>query len=170
MTLVRTLAFTAAATLSPALAQSVTVWGGVGTELFIVPGVRLGLSAPVGQVSGLNMAVRGTAGVLVLPLPGDSVDSNGNLSGGVFPLPLVTGDLDLLLSRDRSGVGFYGGPSVGTVAGAAWLFGGVAGYTNTFGSSNWGYYVEAKVRGAILPAADGAGISPGVHLGLTYRF
>lgn len=168
MTLVRTLAFTAAATLSPALAQSVTVWGGVGTELFIVPGVRLGLSAPVGQVSGLNMAVRGTTGVLVVPLVGDPAP--GTQSGGVLPFPLVTGDLDLLLSRDRSGVGFYGGPSVGTVAGAAWLFGGVAGYTNTFGSSNWGYYLEAKVRGAILPAADGAGISPGVHLGLTYRF
>ncbi|MFC3835469.1 MULTISPECIES: hypothetical protein [Deinococcus] len=167
MTLLRTLAFAAAATLSPALAQNVTMWGGLGTELFIVPGVRLGLSAPVGQVSGLNMAVRGTAGVLVVPLVGDPAP--GTQSGGVLPFPLVTGDFDLLLSRDRSGVGFYGGPSVGTVMGQAWLFGAVAGYTNTFGSGTWGYYVEGKLRGIVGPA-DLRGVSPGLHLGVTYRF
>ncbi|MFC6659961.1 hypothetical protein [Deinococcus multiflagellatus] len=82
-----------------------TVWGGAGTEAYIAPGLTLGLSAPVGQIAGLNAELRGSASVYLLPLP----DVTG---------PLSTINADLLFSGNSGNVNLYGGPSVGYAVGA----------------------------------------------------
>lgn len=143
-------------------------WGGLSSEVFILPGAMLGVSAPVGQTNNLDVLLRLSGSVTVLPLGGDSVDANGNMGGAAFLLPLPGANLDLLLSSNKPGLKWYAGPSVGTLMGAAWLFGGVAGVQNEFREGNWGYFVEGKVRALTL--GSGWLVSPGLNLGLTYRF
>ncbi|CAM4444781.1 hypothetical protein [Deinococcus marmoris] len=136
-----------------------TVWGGVGTEFYVLPGVMIGASAPVGRLGKVNLAVRASAEALLIPLP----DANG-------PIPFV--NVDLLLSGSGRGLRAYGGPSVGTIPGFAILLGGVGGVRGDFGAGPWGYFAEAKARVG-FGAAGGGGtvlVLPGVNLGVTYRF
>lgn len=136
-----------------------TIWGGVGTEFYVLPGVMIGASAPVGRLGKVNLAVRASAEALLIPLP----DANG-------PLPFV--NVDLLLSGSGRGLRAYGGPSVGTIPGFAILLGGVGGVRGDFGVGPWGYFAEAKARVG-FGAAGGGGtvlVLPGVNLGVTYRF
>ncbi|GHF34595.1 hypothetical protein HNQ07_000111 [Deinococcus metalli] len=159
MTLLRTLAFTIAATLSPALAQGVTVWGGVGTQLggeFILsPTVTLGLSTDVGRLQGVQFGVRGSAGLGVIPV-----------DGGPFPLL----EADVLVSGSNGGLNLYGGPSVGTIAGALILVGGVGGVRGSFGNGNWGWFTEGRLRYAFSTTNNGGLVVPSASLGVTYRF
>ncbi|QFP77511.1 hypothetical protein [Deinococcus sp. AJ005] len=136
-----------------------TVWGGVGTEFYVLPGVMIGASAPIGHLGKVNLALRASAEALLIPLP----DANG-------PLPFV--NVDLLLSGGGRGLRAYGGPSVGTIPGFAILLGGVGGVRGDFGAGPWGYFAEAKARVG-FGAAGGGGVAlflPGVNLGVTYRF
>ncbi|GGO24165.1 hypothetical protein [Deinococcus humi] len=136
-----------------------TVWGGVGTELYVLPGVLLGASAPIGHLGGVNLALRASAEAVIVPV--------ADLPG---PLPFV--NVDLLLSGSGRGLRAYGGPSVGTIPGFAILLGGVGGVRGDFGAGPWGYFAETKARVA-FGAAGGSGamlVLPGVNLGITYRF
>lgn len=136
-----------------------TVWGGASTEFYVLPGVMVGASAPVGRVGNLNLALRASAEAILVPL----ADAPG-------PLPIV--NADLLLSGGGRGLRVYGGPSVGTVLGYAWLLGGVAGVRGDFGTGPWGYFAEAKARVGYVAGGDGGAalVLPGGNLGVTYRF
>ncbi|MBZ9714579.1 hypothetical protein [Deinococcus multiflagellatus] len=134
-----------------------TVWGGAGTEAYIAPGLTLGLSAPVGQIAGLNAELRGSASVYLLPLP----DVTG---------PLSTINADLLFSGNSGNVNLYGGPSVGYAVGGLWLVGATGGLRGQFGGGNVGWFSEARFRAMFdtanfipFPLAGGA-------FGVTYRF
>ncbi len=136
-----------------------TVWGGVGTELFVLPGAMIGASAPVGRLGRVNLALRASAEAIVVP----AADVPG-------PLPFV--NVDLLMLAGGRGVRAYGGPSVGTIPGFAVLLGGVGGVRGDFGAGPWGYFAEAKAR-VVFGAAGGGGtvpVLPGLNLGVTYRF
>ncbi|MFB9992414.1 hypothetical protein ACFFLM_10600 [Deinococcus oregonensis] len=137
--------------------ESVTLWGGLASEFFVLPGLSLGASVPLGQWDTVNVAARAMADVILLPLP----DLNVPL------VPLV--GADLLFSGPLGNVTVYGGPGVGTLLGQAFWVSGTAGIRNTFGGSHWGYFTELK--GQYLFDMAGTGVfSPGTRLGLTYRF
>lgn len=142
-------------------ADRFTVWGGVGTELYVLPGVTLGASAPVARVGNVNLALRAGAEAILIPL----ADAPG-------PLPIVNADLLLSPSGGGRGLQVYGGPSVGTVLGYAWLLGGVAGVRGDFGAGPWGYFAEGKARMLFIGTGDGGAalFTPGINLGVTYRF
>ncbi|MVN86082.1 hypothetical protein GO986_04820 [Deinococcus sp. HMF7620] len=135
-----------------------TLWGSVGTEAYIAPGVSLGLSAPLGQIGSFQTTLRGTAGLYILPI----ADLNG-------PLPLV--NADVLFSGTAGQVNVYGGPSLGTLAGAVWFAGVTGGVRGQFGESNLGWFSEARVRAGFVPGS-GTPLLPlvGGGFGLTYRF
>ncbi|WP_189071521.1 hypothetical protein [Deinococcus sedimenti] len=140
---------------TPTPSGGVQVWGGVGTEVYLLPTLSLGLSADVAQLPSGTLSVRGTASATLIPLP----DVTG-------PIPVV--GADLLFRGNRAGLNVYGGPSVGTILGAAWLLGGVVGVQGPLGQGNWGYFGEVKARYLVVP---GQGVfAPGVNLGVTYRF
>lgn len=159
MTLMRTLAFVLASTLSPALAQGATVWGGLGTEAYLVPTATLGLSAGLGSLGGVQIAARGTAG---LALWFDSA----------APGPLTLLGADLLLSGQTGPLNVYGGPGVAFVPGGGVLMvGAVGGVQGRFGSGPWGWFAEGKLRYAFAPGGGSGGLAlPGANLGVTYRF
>ncbi|MDV6373361.1 hypothetical protein [Deinococcus arenicola] len=142
--------------LTPA-SDRFTVWGGVGTEFYLLPGVMLGASVPVGRLDGIDLGIRASAEATIIPLP----DATG-------PIPFV--NVDLLFSGSGRGLRAYGGPSVGTVLGYAWLLGGVGGVRGDFGAGPWGYFAEAKARVLYAGGGGGALFAPGVNLGVTYRF
>ncbi|EYB69259.1 hypothetical protein DEIPH_ctg010orf0028 [Deinococcus phoenicis] len=141
---------------TPAAPGSVTVWAGLSSEVLILPAPYAALSVPLSP----GMALRG--GVQYLP---------GEAALGA----------DLLFGAAARG--FYGGPSAALIVGdlPGWLAGGVLGYRNSFGGGRWGYFVEGKARYLFLK--NGASghepwstpqdlriVSPGLGLGLTYRF
>lgn len=138
-----------------------TVWGGLGTELYVLPGVTIGASAPLGRVGNVNLALRAGAEAILIPL----ADAPG-------PLPIVNAALLLSPSGGGRGLQVYGGPSVGTVLGYAWLLGGVAGVRGDFGAGPWGYFAEGKARMLFIGTGDGGAalFTPGINLGVTYRF
>jgi hypothetical protein len=138
--------------------ERLTLWGGVASELYVLPGVMIGASAPVGRLGNVNLALRAGAEAIIIPV--------ADIPG---PLPVV--NVDLLLSGRGRGLQVYGGPSVGTVLGAAWLLGGVAGVRGSFGAGPWGYFAEGKAR-VLYVGAEGRGalFTPGLNLGVTYRF
>lgn len=143
------------------------LWGSISDEALLMPGLSVGLSALVGQVNGVNLELRGTVGAHVILLPFETFDPNG---GGGLPIP-ISGNLDLLLSTGKRASNWYFGPSMGTLSGAVWMFGGVLGGRSTFGSSNWGYYGEAKLRAAVLSGDSNVFFAPpSLNFGLTYRY
>lgn len=139
--------------------DGVTVWGGVSSELIIVPTLYGAVSVPAGAAAP-NLLVR----------------------GGLQYVGYTALGADLLFSAGPRGV--YGGPSAAVIFGenSGWLAGGVLGYRNTFGGSRLGFFVEGKARYLFLndavtpnyppgsPAQDFRFVSPGVGFGLTYRF
>lgn len=151
----------------PAL-ERFTVWGGLSSELVVLPGVNVGVSAPVGS----NLTLRGTVGATLLVFVGDGVDENGALTGAAAGLPLPTVGADLLFGRTSPGTRVYGGPSLAVAFGLdsnpVFAVGGVAGIRGDFGGGPWGYYAEAKLRALLVPGA--ALPSPGLNIGVTYRF
>lgn len=163
--LTRTLALALALTTAAASAQTdptrdrFTVWGGLSTEFYALPGVMVGASVPVGRVGGMNLGLRGSTEAILLP-------------AADVPGPLTFVNVDLLLSGSGRNLRAYGGPSVGTLLGFAWLLGGVGGVRGDFGGGPWGYFAEAKLRFLYGAASDGGGtvFAPGLNVGVTYRF
>ena len=145
---------TAAAQTTPA-PGGVQVWGGLGTDAYILPTISLGLSADVVRQPQMTVAVRSGASLTLLPLP----DATG-------PVPVYSAEV--LLRGNEPGMNLYGGPSVGNIAGLAWVLGGVAGVQGPLGQGNWGYFGELKAR--YLLGAGEVVLLPGVNLGVTYRF
>ncbi len=137
--------------------EGLTVWGGLASELFILPGLSAGLSVGVGQVGAASVSVRGMADVIFFPVADVSVPI----------VPLV--GADLLFSGPVGNVTVYGGPGVGTILGQVFWVSGTAGIRNPFGSSGWGYFGEFKGR-YVFDSAGTVLFSPGTRLGLTYRF
>lgn len=142
---------------APVPADSLTLWGGLASEFYVLPGVRVAASVPVGPVGGLNLAVRAGAAAIILPV----ADVTG-------PLPYA--NLDALLSKETRGLRVYGGPSVGTLGGMYWLAGGVVGIRNEFQSSAWGWYAEAQPRFIFGLTDVPVWFAPGTSVGVTYRF
>ncbi|NTX99672.1 hypothetical protein [Deinococcus sp. JMULE3] len=134
----------------------VQVWGGLGPDAYIMPTASLGLSADVARFGGLTASVRGGASLSVLLLVPDATG------------PVPTYSAELLLRGNEPGMNLYGGPSVGNIAGLAWILGGVAGVQGPLGQGNWGYFGELKAR--YLLGVDQPVLLPGVNLGVTYRF
>ncbi|MFC3835470.1 MULTISPECIES: hypothetical protein [Deinococcus] len=172
MTLLRTLAFTVVASLSPALAQGVTVWGGVGTEAFFSPQATLGLSATAEHLGRVAVDVRGLGSLIAL-----SVGSDPALAYSVTA--------DVLFSGNGSGLNVYGGPSVGVLGDLSgpslapvWLFGGVGGIKGSFGSGSYGWFAEARARIAYSGTQTSSSFNEslpflpvaGLAVGVTYRF
>ncbi|WP_309571390.1 hypothetical protein [Deinococcus sp.] len=146
------------ARLSPALAQSMTLWGGMGTDAYFVPTATLGLSARVGQLGGAQVSVRGTAGLGVLPIP----DATG-------PLTLLAADV--LFSGATGPLNAHGGPGVAFVPGVSAVLVGVAGgVQGRFGQGAWGWFAEGKLRYAFSTAGGCGLVLPGADLGVRYRF
>ena len=148
--------------LTPATAalpapDGVTLWGGLASELYILPGITAGVSAPVFQTPALSVSVRGTLDAIFLP---------------VADLPVAAAPLigaDLLLGTRLRGINVYGGPGAGTVLGLVSWVGGTAGLRGTFSpEGHLGYFGELKAR-YFLDSA-GSIFSPGARFGLTYRF
>ncbi|PTA68915.1 hypothetical protein [Deinococcus arcticus] len=134
-----------------------TLWGGLGTEVFVIPGATLGLSATVAQLPRMNVDLRGSASAYLLPVP----DVNG---------PFTAFNAELLFSGRNSNFNLYGGPSVGTVLGGLWTVGATGGLRGQFDGGNLGWFSEAHLRAAF----DSAGLFPfplvGGTFGVTYRF
>ena len=158
MTWKRILALTLVATLTPASAQGVTAWGGLGTEAYLVPTATLGLSADLGQFSDVKVGVRGTAGLALW------FDSSA-------PGPLTLLGADVLFSGATGPLNVYGGPGVAFVPGGGVLMvGAVGGLKGQFGAGSLGWFAEGKLRYAFA-AGQGTGlVLPGANLGITYRF
>lgn len=133
----------------------VQVWGGLGTDAYILPTLSLGLSADVVRQPQMTVAVRGGASLTLLPLP----DATG-------PVPVYSAEV--LLRGKEPGMNLYGGPSIGNIAGLAWVLGGVAGVQGPLGQGNWGYFGEFMAR--YLLGVGEVVLLPGVNLGVTYRF
>lgn len=140
------------------------VWLGLGTEFFLIPELQLAASVPVYGSGRLNVNVRG----------------NVDVSYGLYAL-----GTDVLLNQGNRG--WYGGPSAAVIVGGpqtGWVAGGLAGYRAVLGE-HLGFFVEGRVRylhlpqflenrpqpgQPALPPSDFSYVSPGLHLGLTYRF
>lgn len=135
------------------------LWGAVSSEFFILPGLFVGLSGPVGTTGNMNLVLRGS--LEVTGNPGETFD-------GTPVLPFVFGNADLLVTSSRPGLKWYAGPSVGTLMGGVFLVGAVGGVRNEFGNSALGWFAEGKLRAAFVSSTVLP--SPGARLGLTYRF
>lgn len=136
-----------------------TIWGGLSSEVLILPTLYGALSLPLTTTSP-QVALRG--GVQYLA---------GEVAFGA----------DLLLGAGARGL--YGGPSGAVIVGTSpgWMAGALVGYRNTFSGGRWGYFVEGKARYLFLKDAttahhpgatpqDLSVVSPGLGFGLTYRF
>jgi len=129
-----------------------TIWGGPATEVYILPGLSAAVSFPVMPDTALRLG----AEAILVPRP----DVN-------LPLPVV--NADVLFGEHYGDTVLYAGPSVGTVLGAAWLLGGVAGVQRPFGDSPVGWYAETRLRFG-TDFRNAFIFLPGVSVGLTVRF
>ena len=160
------------ASTAPAPApDGVTLWGGLSSELLVLPLLNLNVSVPV--VQGLGYSVSARVGLETF-----------------FAASAV--GADVVLGRP-GGQGVYGGPGAAYIFGQdlkGWRAGVNVGYRDTFGQSRVGYYAEAKLNYLSLTAPAcaypttpyGYGseptdcsntvwlASPGLRFGLTYRF
>jgi hypothetical protein len=158
------------ASAAPAPApDGVTLWGGLASELLVLPLLNLNLSVPVAQGPGYSVSAR--VGLETF-----------------FGASAV--EADVLLGRP-GGQGVYGGPGAAYIFGQdlkGWRAGVNVGYRDTFGQSRVGYYAEAKLNylsvlttgscgygdPAYAPSdtctSDFSIASPGLRFGLTYRF
>lgn len=150
----------ACALSSSALAQSITVWGGLGTEAYFVPTATLGLSADVAQFSGVRVGVRGSAGLALLPFEASA------------PGPLTLLGADVLFSGASGPLNAYGGPSVAFVPGGGGvvMVGAVGGVQGQFGAGALGWFAEGKLRYAFASGVGTGLVLPGATIGVTYRF
>lgn len=155
-------ALSLAAVLGSATAQPArapvqwTLWGGLNAQTVYLPGISLGISRTVGQVGALDLSVRGVLDVVLIPA-----------SESPVPLPAPLLGADVLFSGPVGDLTVYGGPGVGTFLGDAFWISGTAGLREEFGEGRWGYFGEVKARYSWAQASN---LTPGVRLGLTYRF
>lgn len=150
------------AVLGSATAQTVsvpgqwTMWSGLNGETVHLPGISLGVSRSLGQVGTLDLSVRGLLDIVLIPA-----------SESPVPLPAPLLGADFLLSGPVGNATLYGGAGVGTFLGDAFWLSGAAGLRDSFGAGRWGYFGEVKAR---YSWGQGGNLTPGVRLGLTYRF
>lgn len=133
---------------------SALVWGGLATEVFILPGPVVGVSVPVAD----RMAVRLNAEAIVFPFN----------YGALLPVA----NTEVLFGNMYGDMALYAGPSVGAllnVGGRAWLLGGVAGTHRAIGDSGLGWYAEARLRYG-TDFQTSAIFMPGLSMGLTVWF
>ncbi len=162
-------ALLASAVLSNAGAQAqqsnitsgTTLWGSIGSEVFILPAVNVGVSTPVSWFNHDNTIARFGVSSIIF---GDKTAIVATALRG-----------DVLFSKNN----WYYGPSLGYVFASgtgnnlsnALEVSGVLGYQEPFStSSKLGYYAE--LRGSLGFSAFFVTpiIIPGAKIGLTYKF
>ncbi|CAM4057309.1 hypothetical protein [Deinococcus frigens] len=147
--------------------EQFTVWGGLSSEVLILPELFAAVSAPVLNVGQTRLNLR--AGMEVF-------------------YGLIALNAEALIGGN--GGGLYGGPSTALMLGAnsGWAAGGVLGYRSRPSQSRLGFFAESKLRYLVLrnvtpissplllpgqtpsAPADLRLLSPGLRLGVTYRF
>lgn len=149
-------------------AEQATLWGSLTSEMLVFPGLSLAVSYPIAQTPSYKLLGRATAETYFLY--------------GAF-------GADLLMTNASGN--FYGGPSAALVVGGngGWMAGGLLGYRHDMNlmDGRLGYFLEAKVRYLVLKDAISSDLppypgyygntvsdftfpSPGLKLGLTYKF
>lgn len=115
-----------------------TLWGGLSSELLVVPTLSAAVRVPVGTAGDLHVNLRGTAETTI----------------GVTAL-----GAEVLLSRGSSGL--YGAPSAALILGrsSGWLAGSVIGYRHQQ-RERIGFFVEGKLRYLVLKDAVHSHVAP----------